>query len=160
MTYCGHSENPLWSYIYMASSSSKKIGRNICIIFNRSWEPCDNTSYMPIWRSVPLACRESSIWDTSWMSRVCMWIQPRSKSSAIGWPRRQCLSSTASWALVSLLGQLVGVLSYRLGPKLGDQGWRKDQVCVGCVPTKIIRGFEISSLLSTNPYFSIPATTI
>jgi hypothetical protein len=42
---------------------------------------------MPIWRSVPSTCRESNIWDTSWMIRVCMWIQPRSKSSSIGYPQ-------------------------------------------------------------------------
>jgi hypothetical protein len=84
MIYCGHSQTPLWLYIWMTSSSSTKLGRNIWSIFNRYWAPCDNTSYMPIWRSVPSTCRESSIWDTSWMSMVYMWIHPRSKSSMIG----------------------------------------------------------------------------
>jgi hypothetical protein len=34
-----------------------------------------------------------------------------------------------------LLHVCVGVLSYYLGPKLGDQGWREGHVCVGFVPT-------------------------
>jgi len=84
MIYYDHSQTHMWLYIWMTSSSSTKFGRNIWSIFNRYWAPYDITSYMPIWRSVPSACRESNIWVTSWMSRLYTWIHPRPKSFVIG----------------------------------------------------------------------------
>jgi hypothetical protein len=61
----------------------------------------------------------------------------------------------ASWALDLCWG-----LSYHLGPKIGDQGWREGQVCVVRTPTKSIQGSEISPLLNTNPHSSRPTMSI